>query len=286
MITLIIHTFPHELDNYARVLGLLELSDDYKSVQIKSVLNINEKLITKANTIQNEIEKYKKISKKNNIISQVSKKYLGVCDFRRDCISDASVEDLLIFIDCDLYFKKELLSNMIKHSFELKKEYAYFVITPEVVKLWDSSWDVIVNNKFQNKKIGYCNTINIKDIITEDYGVSKLVPINKFKWAGGWFTCISAKLAKYIGIPKKFEGYGHDDTFMMYCCEYMKNKKIKVQQFKIENNVVGEDRSIISKNKSFLKVNNLKQKGTRFINYEYNKFKKRVNEDIYKNNET
>ena len=66
----------------------------------------------------------------------------------------------------------------------------------------------------------------------------------------------------------------------------MKNKKIKVQQFKIENNVVGEDRSLISKNKSFLKVNNLKQKGTRFINYEYNKFKKRVNEDIYKNNET
>ena len=64
MITLIIHTFPHELDNYARVLSLLELSDDYKSVQIKSVLNINEKLITKANTIQNEIEKYKKISKK------------------------------------------------------------------------------------------------------------------------------------------------------------------------------------------------------------------------------
>ena len=104
MITLIIHTFPHELNNYARVLSLLELSDDYKSVQIKSVLNINEKLITKANTIQNEIEKYKKISKKNNIISQVSKKYLGVCDFRRDCISDAGVEDLLIFIDCDLYF--------------------------------------------------------------------------------------------------------------------------------------------------------------------------------------
>ena len=61
---------------------------------------------------------------------------------------------------------------------------------------------------------------------------------------------------------------------MMNCCEYLKNKKIKVQQFKIENNVVGEDRTLISKNKNiYLKVNNLKQKGTR-LTKEYNKFKK------------
>ena len=41
---------------------------------------------------------------------------------------------------------------MIKYNFELKVDNDYYVITPQVVRLWDSSWDVIVNEKFQTIK--------------------------------------------------------------------------------------------------------------------------------------
>jgi hypothetical protein len=66
----------------------------------------------------------------------------------------------------------------------------------------------------------------------------------------------------------------------------MKSRKIQVQQFILLNNIVCEDRGLISKNKKYLKITNFRQLGDRHMISEYNNFKKRVNLDIYNINES
>ena len=100
--------------------------------------------------------------------------------------------------------------------------------------------------------------------------------IKSFKWADGWFTTISSKLAKLIGIPKSFKGYDPDDTFMMYCCNYMKRFDINVNQYIMNNVIVCEDYSSSLNSQKYIKNNNFRAICNAHINYEYNFFKKKI----------
>jgi hypothetical protein len=287
MNTLSIHVFPHELENYIRVINQLEESINTKTdIEVKSVLNINKSVIKNHKELEKQIYSFNSVSQMchGKIKSHITSEYFGVNEHRRVCINDADVNDNLIFLDVDLQFNDELLTNLLSELQSIINE--YYVITPQVVRLWDSTWDIIVNENYKKEKIGFCNKLDISSVLETNHGDSKLIMCEKFKWAGGWFTCISAKLAKYIGIPDVFVGYGHDDTFMMHCCGYMKSRKIKVQQFTLLNNVVCEDRTLINKNKKYIKINNFRQLGNRHVIAEYNNFKKRVNRDIYNINES
>lgn len=284
-----IHLFPHEVEEYKRIIYQLDsvLKNNHE-VEINSVLNINKKVIKESCEFENQIKKFNLVSSKysGKIKHHVTTKYFGVNEHRRTCINDADLIDTLFFLDTDIYFNDNLIDNFLKELQSIKSEYEYYVITPEVVRLWDSTWDVIVNKKYKKEKIGFYKNIDIDKILKENNLETRSVKCNKFKWAGGWFTCMSAKLAKYIGIPDSFVGYGHDDTFMMYCCEYMKSKQIKVQQFTLSNNIICEDRNLVSKNRDQLKIKDFRQRGDRHMNLEYNKFKKRINDDIYIINES
>jgi hypothetical protein len=287
MNTISIHIFPHELENYKRVINQLEESIyDTSNVEIKSVLNINKSVIKHNTELEKQISIFNAVSHTFNgkIKSLVTTEYFGVNEHRRVCINDADINDNLIFLDVDLHFNNELLTNILSELKNIPNE--YYIITPQVVRLWDSTWDIIVNENYKKENIGFCENVDICKVLKKTHGESGLVKCEKFKWAGGWFTCISAKLAKYIGIPDVFVGYGHDDTFMMHCCGYMKSRKIKVQQFTLLNNVVCEDRTLINKNKNYIKINNFRQLGNRHVIAEYNNFKKRVNRDIYNINES
>ena len=77
-----------------------------------------------------------------------------------------------------------------------------------------------------------------------------------------------------------------DDTHMMNCCEYLKNNNINVNQFVLKNLIVCEDRTLCSKNKKYISPNRYRQIASTHMTKEYNNFKKRVNADIYKNNES
>ena len=47
-----------------------------------------------------------------------------------------------------MYFSEHLLAYMIEGAKSIKNK--YFVITPQISKLWDGSWDVLVNPLYQN----------------------------------------------------------------------------------------------------------------------------------------
>jgi hypothetical protein len=65
--------------------------------------------------------------------------------------------------------------------------------------------------------------------------------INSFKFAGGWFNLLSSKLLKTTDIPDSLGPYGLDDTYVMKCCEIMKQKNINVQQYVLEGEIIIEN---------------------------------------------
>jgi hypothetical protein len=163
---------------------------------------------------------------------------LGIDDKRRDSIRKYT-PDNFVYLDCDVIFKPETLALLINGAKTINNE--YYIISPQTPKLWDGTWDILVNKSYQNEQYGFEKIIDPYSILTQDYGDVILSPVNVFKFGGGWFNLISTKLLQLTDIPDSFGPYGIDDTYVMYCCEIMKQKQMNPQQYVVENLVVAEN---------------------------------------------
>ena len=121
-----------------------------------------------------------------------------------------------------------------------------FVITPEIVRQWDDTWDCLVNNNFINKSLGYQaqNNPYIDSQITQDD--FELIEVRNtsfnqpyMKFAGGWFTVLSKKLLELTPFPTDYGHYGLDDTYIMWAAQILNKPSIK--QFKLKNLIVCEN---------------------------------------------
>jgi hypothetical protein len=118
----------------------------------------------------------------------------------------------------------------------------YYIISPQVYKLWDDSWDSLVNDKFINLKASQDYTIiDPYTIISHSTDTITIKPINEFKFGGGWFNLLSTNLLKLTDIPDSFGPYGIDDLYVMVCCDIMKQKGYNVQQYILEGEIVTEN---------------------------------------------
>ena len=283
MIHIIIHLFPHELDDYKRIVSEIKISSDF--VKIIVSLNLNTKIVKIDKPNFDVISEFNNINQTSKLKIESSIEYdesfFGVNEHRRACIKKASTDDYLIFLDADLHFNTNILKYITKYINEINED--YFILTPQIVKYKDPSWDILVNKQYINKDYDFYKQINLSELkLTKSKPyISK---IKSFKWAGGWFTTISSKLAKLIGIPKSFKGYGPDDTFMMYCCNYMKRFDINVNQYIMNNVIVCEDYSSSLNSQKYIKNNNFRAICNAHINYEYNFFKKKIDSYIHGNN--
>lgn len=244
-----IHLFPHELGGYKRVVEHLNLSFfnmPIDEVKVDVCLNMNSDIIKcKKQHTTRILDEFMNITETLNVRRDVNinekPNFLGVNEHRRCTINNSLDTDTIICLDCDLHFNIKLLGLMIQYSDQLLSQNKMFIITPQCVRLWDSTWDCLVNKYFVKNELGFYKNINPTKIAKKTYGDVSLNKINQFKWAGGWFTGMSAKLAKLIGIPDSFKGYGPDDTFMMKCCELLNKHKYDVEQYIISGMVVCED---------------------------------------------
>ena len=292
MIKIVIHIFPHEIKQYERVMHQLNKSCvnlDNSLIKIYCCLNLN-KTVCRFENSNLIIDFFKKINLKSkfSITSTINTNsdFYGVNEHRRTCIKNASYEDCIIYLDCDLYFDTKLLGNTIINATKLSKKHKYFILTPECVRLWDTTWDCLVNEKFLKCHLNYCETADIISITDSPHGNIILRENKSFKWAGGWFTCINAPLAKLVNIPDSFYGYGPDDTFMMECCKFLKTKDIDVVQYIQSGHIVCEDRTLIDKHERYYtKKINFRHNCNKSFYREYCFFKKRVTEDIFNINE-
>lgn len=251
MITqIVIHLLPHEIDWFEWQSKQFKLGSYYLTSKDVIIIDVTLNL----NLIdwnQSQLPKQFFIDKFNQIkalwnwaetkfIIDENNKCLGCDDKRREAIRTTTADNIL-YLDSDLIFKPELLSYIITGAKALDND--YYIISPQIVRMWDNSWDILTNKKYLNTPANmetYYSNDPYKIIATE-YDDINLTTINEFKFGGGWFNLISTKLLKLTDIPDSFGPYGIDDLYVMICCNIMKQKGYSVQQYVLENSVVIEN---------------------------------------------
>ena len=175
----------------------------------------------------------------------------GCSDIRRKVINEADAEDYILWLDPDIYFSDISLISVFNTIEALNKnnQKGYKIISPEIVRYWDESWDSIVNEEFKNSDLGQLYNFDVYEIDSfvfrrsnNEYGVRLN---NEIKFGGGLFTTFSADLLKLIGIPEELGHYGYEDAHILYCSMYMKQFGYNVNQYIISNLLVAEDKKFL-----------------------------------------
>ena len=166
---------------------------------------------------------------------------LGCVSQRRFSLKNNPDADFFIWLDCDVFFK-DITLGYVTSAYKMIKESGFedIIVTPEFVKQWDNTWDMVANKNYWNYPINYHLDANIYKDSLPNIGDMQIKELIGYKFAGGWFTLISKSILYKTGIPESFGHYGLEDTYVMFCCGIMKNNNINVSQFILENLIVGE----------------------------------------------
>lgn len=169
------------------------------------------------------------------------KDILGCVSQRRYSLHNNPNADFFIWLDCDFIFKDTTLSYITSAYQTIKESNVnMFILTPQFVKQWDNTWDVIVNKAFLNYPLDYELVSDVYKDTLPDIGDIEVKPIPTFKFAGGWFTLISKDLLNKTDIPESLGHYGLEDTYVIECCNLLRQNGEDVYQFVLENHIIGE----------------------------------------------
>lgn len=253
-----IFCLPYEIDELENTLNQLKKASYYIDNKVEYVLDvtmtISDRMINwdKSSLPKKYfIDKFTKLETQSDWCQnefKTSDILLGCVSQRRESLKNHKDADYFIWLDCDIQFDERTLSYMQMAMSSTSKEHEHSIITPELVRIWDDTWDILVNEEFKDKPFDYNQTNDpykdsgIKGDISVEVVLNTNSPQSRFKFAGGWFTCISGALLRRIGIPEEFGHYGYEDTFVMVGSEkLMRTTDIQITQFKIKNLVVCEN---------------------------------------------
>jgi hypothetical protein len=274
-----IFAMPQELEDLALTLNMLKRNSVFRERDIDYKVEITM-------CLSDELTNWEESSLPKDYVWQRSaelcKKYLGWCEYelrieteseilgcvsqRRYSLNNNPDADFFIWLDCDFTFKDTTLFY-VSSAFKMLKEGGIdnFVVTPQFVKQWDSTWDVIVNERFWNEPLNYHEGADVYEDTLPEYGEAGVKEIQSIKFAGGWFTCLSGELLRKTGIPESFGHYGLEDTYVTECMNIMKSQNDYISQFIIENLIIAESYTQRPNEtiKSFIKSKNRKEEFTK-----------------------
>ena len=250
-----IFCLPHEIDDLELTLNQMKKAFRYVDEQ-NFILDITLALTGELTLWEQSkipidyfTHKYEKLRKNCDWITnkyfrvEQNSEVLGCVSKRRKVWKEHQNVDYHIWLDTDIIFDERTLAYIDSSIQSLSKDYPYAVVSPEIVKVWDNTWDCLVNEQFLNEPLDYQKTNDpyLDCGIKGDIGIETInntIPNQpRMKFAGGWFTCISKKLLDRITVPDSLGHYGLEDTFIMWGSD-----KLKLgQQFKIKNLVVCEN---------------------------------------------
>jgi len=256
MIEIVIWVSPVDLDDLEKTLNRLLIGKDYLDDTTKSKIRFNVVMC-----VSNEIIKWKnssiygecnrKFNELKNLTNWAGESNFIESDILNGCTSmrvnaTKSNAEYYIWLDTDIIFQPETLAYIINASQHIETAgIDKFVITPEIVRIWDDTWDCIVNENFINKQVGYHKIHNpyedakiYGDISIEEV-ICKVPGQPYMKFAGGWFTMLSKKLLNELPWPEDYGHYGYDDTYLMWAASVINNPELK--QFKLKNIIVCEN---------------------------------------------
>jgi len=257
-IVISIFCLPYEIDELENTLNQLKRASYYLSGKnewvVDVTLSLSNNLINwnKSSIPKSYFEdKLLKLSAQTDWCAknfQTSTEVNGCVSQRRFSLNKNTDADYFIWLDTDIVFEERTLSYIENTMEAIKNVTPYSVITPEIVKVWDTTWDCLVNKEFLDKPLDYQKTNDpykdsgIKGDVTVESVRNNFQNQPRFKFAGGWMTCLSGDLVRRIGVPESFGHYGYEDTFIMWASEKLiQSEQLDIQQFKLKNLVVCEN---------------------------------------------
>ena len=138
----------------------------------------------------------------------------------------------------DMWFHEHTLFYIIEAAKQIKDK--YFIITPEIHKLWDWTWDELVNENYQNIPYSDWNKSDIFEIQSRVLeGEPYLQQTSRFKYAG-WFDLYSKDFLELIPVPNDWKGYGPWDYYSMLISEIAIKKGMDIKEYILKNQIIFE----------------------------------------------
>jgi hypothetical protein len=231
------------------------------NIKIKSALNLSSHLINwEESKLPKEyfIEKYETLSillkdYQHDMFVYEGDELWGHLDLQRDAMEPET--DYYISICPDMYFSEHLLSYLSMAVRTIKNK--YFVLTPQICRMWDESWELITHPKFAvGPHYGWEKTTDIFDVDNylhtdgEEVGLQPLSfssisngyerqhLVECIKWAG-WFDLYSKDFYEDLArIPEEWHGYGAWDYYGMMVSAWAVNNGYDFNQYMLTGQIV------------------------------------------------
>lgn len=270
-----IHISPYEIDDYQLFIHQLRRNLNYINNEIifNPCLNLSnyfydwDNSILKSNFFIDKFNKLNKIIEDKVILDPIinfDNDILGALSYKRAFIKKYKNQvDAFIWFDSDMIFPDDTIFLLI-NSFEQVNNNTC-IISPQIPRLWDTTWDVIVNEQYLNIPPSHQNYFNFDcyNLYSQSNEKQLIENIFNTKFAAGWCTLLSSNLFRdYIEFSETLGHYGIDDTFTMLAIDIYKNKNYDIKQFIIKNLIVSENNKFkISSYVDLIKQNkNIKSK--------------------------
>ena len=119
----------------------------------------------------------------------------------------------------------------------------YFVLTPEIYKMWDNTWDEITNQDYINVPYDEWNKGDIFDIRSNMKTSDKDITLEttmRNKWAG-WFDLFNKSMyEELVPIRNDWKGYGPWDWYSLMITEFCKENGVDFQQYILRGQTIFE----------------------------------------------
>ena len=255
---IIYYIFPFHIDMLEKTIFQLKRASNYSKLNqylsIEVILNMSDKNLDWENCSlpkQYFIDKFNYIEKYcdffHNVNFEINNELLGSGAYHKKIYDTNDGEYNIIALDPDIEFPIEIfyiLENIVP---TIEKNFSTYMITPQITKWWDSSWDIISNKKYINSSLKF-DEINPFELNSCDVEKINLIQNYNHKFAGGWFNFFSSELTKLMKIPESIGIFYHQDLFHQERFKILNTKGYDIPQFIIENCIVSEDRKYYHKN--------------------------------------
>lgn len=273
--TLIVtHVMPLELEMFERFITYykegFKYLDDNDDVTMYVTLNLNPELTDWENSElkpQWFIDKFTKSMEgiRSYLQIVVDNSLWGTTQQKREVIK--LDYDQFIFVDPDISIHEQQLKMQLMASEQVSGKY---VISPNIPRWWDSSWDPLVHPNFRNEEIQQFRTKECwNNTFTQKPTEVTLGELSVFKFGCGMHTLYSKEFWDKIGIPEEFGGYGSEDTFAMFASGIAKNAGVDISQYVLNGLYITEDKDEEHREPSYkdkIKVFDLKHDGKKYSN--------------------
>lgn len=249
-VKLMIHLMPWELDHALLTFVKLKKSFEYlkKDTEIlfDCVLNLSSAVIDwKETSIPKDyfINKFKTLKSLIDCFNVVrydvieTDELYGHFNLQRESI-DKTV-DGYIYLCSDQNFDETTLAYMCEAAKKIKDK--YFILTSEIYKGWDSSWDIISNEKYKNIPYEECGEQCAYKIEYDNFNNDVYVKkVNQIKFAG-WFDYYSRDfINEFATFPDSWSGYGAWDLYTIILSENYNilDFKEKINQYVLSGKII------------------------------------------------